>query len=309
MSGLLSKLGNASWRGIAFPIIGVRDFGFAHDQEKHRFIFRDEQLIESIGRQNPAYRYKIPFIETLRQDGWKELFTSVYPKFLAACLDRSGGLLRDPIHGPVRCKLASLQESMDVDHSLDGVVVSAEFIFSPEQTDDVASSFAEIAKSLPKLQESAFVYGSTISNLTPAQQQYLAEVTRESTTSKLGFLASIQASANQVQKTGDLIRAQLSGAMGEFENTRTAVEGALDPKLDVIRRDAGRMALSAREVARTFEVRPGTKRVRVASDTTRLGFCVKTRITVDQLIQCNPQLVSIAMIKAGTVLLVPTTNG
>ena len=99
MTDILKSLQRASWREIEFPVMQVRDFGFQHDQAQHRYLFLDAQLIESLGRKNPTYKYIIPFREDIAKGPWANLFTQVYPDFLDACQDSSRGVLVDPAHG------------------------------------------------------------------------------------------------------------------------------------------------------------------------------------------------------------------
>lgn len=41
MTDVLEQLDHLTWRGISLPITS-RSFGFQHEQEKNRFLFRDE---------------------------------------------------------------------------------------------------------------------------------------------------------------------------------------------------------------------------------------------------------------------------
>lgn len=135
MTNVLKQLQRPSWREIEFPV-SHRDYGFRQAQASHRFIFVDNQLIESLGRDSPTYRYTIPFREDVTGGGWTNLFTVVYPDFLAACQDRSRGVLTDPLHGSLPAKCVSLAEILDINRT-DGIEVEAEFIHAPTETDFV----------------------------------------------------------------------------------------------------------------------------------------------------------------------------
>src|SRR3989304_1978074 len=133
MTDMLRQLGRASWREIEFPV-SARDYGFAQEQARIRLIYQDGQLVESLGAENPAYSYTIPFREDLAIAPWAGmgLFVKGHPKFLEACRDRSPGILEDPVHGARRCKLVRLSEIIDVNRR-DGIDAQAEFIDAPEQ--------------------------------------------------------------------------------------------------------------------------------------------------------------------------------
>ena len=131
MASVLSQLQQPSWRGINFPLIG-RDFGFQQDYSRHRFIFVRDELIEALGRQNPTYRYTIPFRENVRS--FQNLFIVTYPSFLDACIDDTDGILVDPVHGEQQVKCVALREIMDSQRD-DGIDVEVDFVISPDEAE------------------------------------------------------------------------------------------------------------------------------------------------------------------------------
>ena len=131
MTDILARLPKASWRGIVFPCSG-REYGFRQEFARHRYVFRDDELIDSIGRENPGYTFQIPAREDLAKGPYANWFTVFYPRFLNACLDRTVGDLMDPVHGRRKCKCASLRETLDVGKR-DGVDIMVEFVYAPDE--------------------------------------------------------------------------------------------------------------------------------------------------------------------------------
>lgn len=306
---ILEQLPDPSWRGISFPITGIRDYGFAQQQAQHRFVFRDQQLIESIGRENPTLRFQIPFRENLRASGWVNLFTVVYPQFFAACQDRTAGDLLDPVHGAIRAKCVSLQESLDVTKR-DGVDVIAEFVFAPEDETSVSSDFANLASSIQGLQASAVQFGADAAELSREQLDLIRSLNQPSQRADSTVLDAARSAATSVQQTKNKLRATLGRASFQMEQTRKEVEQARDPELELLRRDTTRFVVASKQLRRTatdpnrpYEV------VRAHQEMTKMAFATFKKITVDELIEFNQDLIDMLTIPAGHLVKLPAKNG
>ncbi|HEY3494747.1 MAG TPA: DNA circularization N-terminal domain-containing protein [Polyangiaceae bacterium] len=300
---ILQQLTDASWRGIKFPF-SEREVGFLQEQAQHRFIFRDQQLIESIGRQNPTFRFRCPFFEGVRQQGWLNLFTSVYPSFFTACLDRSAGELVDPVHGTIRAKLASLSETLSGTRQ-DGVEVSADFIFAPEDTEEtLPSQFYLIAGSLQGLQASAVVFGAAVNDLTDEQRKQIAAWNQDSTRGELNILQAGRAVLGSVQQYKDRTRAEIANATYQMEQARAELEQTVDPEFEPLRRDIGRMALAGKNLVAVESDRPFRK-VHVSNNIGRLAFATSNQVQIEVLLAMNPWLVDLATIPAGSKVNLP----
>lgn len=304
MTDVLRQLQKASWRDITFPVTGTRDYGFAQEQAQHRYIFRDQQLIESLGRQNPTFRYNIPFRENV-QRGFSALFIGIYPLFLAACQDRTAGILVDPVHGAVRCKCASFAESLDV-NKRDGVDVLVDFIFAPESVDDVSSNFAQLSKSLTGAVQSAVRFGANVGELSEEQAAIVESLNQPAERGRVSIFNAARAATGSVIQTRNKVSANLNDASTQMDNARTEIEEARDPKLEPLRRDASRLALSSRELAKTAG-RPTTpyEVVRTVGEIGRIAFCTANRMTVDAFLELNQQFADLRTIPAGTPVRVP----
>lgn len=308
MTDVLQQLQNASWRGIEFAFTGTRDYGFQHEQASHRYIFRDEQLIESLGRQNPTFRYNIPFREGVRR-GFANLFTVVYPRFLEACLDRSAGILVDPLHGAVRCKCVAFAEALNVEKR-DGVDVLVDFVFSPETADDVSSRFSQLAGSIQGAIQSSVEFGANLGGISQEQQAVLAEVNREAERAQVSIFNAARVFTGAATQTKSRVRANLLEASSQMDAVRSELEEARDPQLEELRRDSSRLALSSKRLAETA-AQPSTpfEIIRTTADIGRIAFATAHQITVDALIELNEGLVNTLVIPAGTRVRVPRRDG
>jgi hypothetical protein len=319
VSETFAKLPDASWRGVAFPFVGTRDFGFGQEQQGHRYIFRDQQLIESIGRTNPTYRYTIPFREFVRR-GWSGLFVDVYPKFLEACLDRSAGVLVDPVHGQTRAKCVSFAETLEVTKS-DGVDVVAEFVYSPESDDDKPTSFANIAQTLDRAAVAAVNFGAAAGTPSRAEGVRLAALSEDERREEQSYnapakratvniLQAARAFADSASGARDRTRAQLQDATLQLEQTREAIDNASDPQAAAVRKDASRLELASRRLSETTarSSRP-SRVVRVTADTGRMALAVLHGISIDDLLAHNPHLAGLPVVPVGYELRLPRRDG
>ena len=302
---ILDILPDPSWRGIKFPFTGEREYGFQQEQAQHRFILRDQQVIESIGKQNPVFAFTIPFRERLRQFGWKNLFTVVYPKFLEACQDRTSGILVDPVHGAVRCKVASVREILSVGKR-DGIDLMVEFVFAPDDDSDVPTQFAQLAKSMPRLEGAVLEFGTAARALSAETRAQLEALNPESQQAKLSVFDAARSFASTGQQFKNRTRAQLNSLADQFDRTRSDIDEATDPQINELRRDSARLAKSSRELAKTLANPPGPfDVVRTTAEIGRIAFATSNRITVESLIEFNAGLANKFTIPKGFAVRVP----
>lgn len=304
MTDVLEQLDHLTWRGISLPITS-RSFGFQHEQEKNRFLFRDEQLIESIGRENPTYRYTIPFREDIAKGPWVHLFTQVYPLFLTACLDRTDGDLGDPVHGLRQCKCVSLEETVDV-NKRDGVDVDAVFVVSPDE--DTIEDPSELAIDLSTIQGAVAAQGffdKQAGTVDPATRELMNELNRGSEFAKVDPLTAATGVLNQVELIGNKFDATLADVAFKVQRADDALGRVANPKQHPVRRAARNLELAARTV-RALPL-PGlsgskSRRVRVYQvqfDMGLMALAGKLHNTTAELIRLNPQIAKNSTVRTG----------
>lgn len=119
-----------SWRGIEVPVLS-RNVSFDQTIVRHQYAYRDDELLESVGRKNWRFEYAIPFRQDITKGPYKDLFILTYPDFLRACRDRSDGELIDPVLGTFTVRCEKVSTSSDPNRR-DGDDVQVSFVHSPE---------------------------------------------------------------------------------------------------------------------------------------------------------------------------------
>lgn len=292
MTDILGQLQRASWRQIEFPVMHQRDFGFEHAQAEHRYLFLDAQLVESLGRKNPTYKYIIPFREDIARGPWKNLLTSVYPDFLDACQDRTRGVLVDPLHGALPAKCVSLRETLDVGRR-DGVDVEVQFIRAPTE-DDIVEDLGTQIRTLEGARDSAGAFDQQIAKI-PFPQR----IPPAPTINPLDTISSI---ANQVEVSANKVTAALGDTAFRLEKTTASLKALGDPTVQPAIQQAARLKnallnLNARSSAQPS--RP-VREVTSTSSQTVASIAKKTGMSVGELVSLNPQFARSPLVPSGT---------
>lgn len=306
MTDVLRQLIRASWRQIEFPLSG-REYGFQQSSSRHKFIFRDNELIESLGRENPTYKYTIPFREDIAKGPYSALFVEVYPEFLNACRDRTAGILEDPVHGPQRCKCASLREVLDVNRR-DGIDVEAEFIFSPLQSD--VTEDISIPGSIEGALNSAGAFDRQAPELTPEQRERIEALRDPGEQAGTNILDLGSAFATQINLATNRIGAQIDDAIFRVNKTSDLLDRARDPKLASWKRRLRRVGgalLNLKDSAGGAGLGPsrggnGLRTHIVQADIGIGSLASKLGASVSQLKRLNPSLNSAITVSKGTAV-------
>lgn len=280
-----------AWRFIEFPI-SERKYGFQQEQARHRYIFKDRQLIESLGTENPTYRYTIPFREDISKGPYKHLFTEVYPEFLAACLDRTRGVLSDPVHGDVNCKLVSLAETLDINRR-DGIDVEAEWIVAPLESEIVNDLGTQI-QTLQGATESARRLDDEIKKVDWRQEQ-----PPQPTVSPLDFVSSV---GNQIEVAGGKVTAAVADAAFRLEKTNATIERLKDPNLEPLKQQVRRLQAALFRFEDNTDVtgvHPLTRGTTTANKSLS-ALAASVGMTVQEFIRQNPKLARSPLVPAGT---------
>lgn len=234
MGDVIKSLGRSAWREIAFPLT-ARDFAFSQAQAKHRYLFRDNELIESLGSDSPTYRYTIPFREDIVRGPYRHLFTEVYPTFLEACKDRSEGILEDPVHGAIQCKCVSFRELLDVGRK-DGLDVDVEFIRAPNQNEIVNDTEARTS-SLDGARDQALSFNEQSQKIN-WQQETPPEV-------QMDIFSAVSSIADRIYAGKNRIEAGMANVAFQMEKTTASIDRLKDPKLAPLRQQARNLQAAA----------------------------------------------------------------
>lgn len=280
MTDILRQLSPAAWRAIEFPITG-RDYGFSQQQARHKFIFRNNEIVESLGHESPTYRYTIPFREDIAVGPYAHLFVEVYPRFLAACQDDTAGVLDDPFHGPVQCKCVSLREVVSVERK-DGIDVEAEFIVAPDPEDVLEDLGAHIA-TLQGAGDVAGLFDAQVP-LVDWKQEPPPEPTHD-------IFDTISSIGDQLSVAGSKVTATLANVAFKMEKATASIDKLKNPNLAPLRQQARRLQLAALNLhdEATTPPRP-TELFKTTAEIGVIALAGLCRMTLADFLRLNPGL-------------------
>ncbi len=295
---ILIQLQRASWRGIEFPVASG-EFGFQQSQSETSFIFVDKSLIESLGQKNPTWRYTIPFREDIAKGPWKNLFVDVYPKFLAACVDRTRGELIDPIDGFKPAKCVSVRRTLSPQRR-DGVDLEVEFIEAPPEK-------PETAVRVPKtLQGAVGMAGAFDKALRKVNKQF-QKPPPEPKNSPLDALSSV---TDQVAVGIGKVTATFADAAFRVEKSVTSLENLKSASVAPTMLQAKRLQFAILDLEAKNDP-TGTRplgRLSTGVDYTVAALSMKLGMAIQDLIRLNPFLARTPLVKAGTEIRVFATT-
>jgi len=314
MTDVLRTLPPLEWRGIQVPITS-RTMGFTHDDVQHKFLYRDNMLIESTGKRNLTFHYTIPMRQDIAKGPYENLFTDVLPRFLIACSDRTPAELNDPVFGIFRAKPTSFEDATDV-NKRDGDDITVEFIHAPDPAeDDLLPTEVTAPSSLSSdggaLDAALLVTASDFQPApAPGEAVAIGRALQQPPPEPIGNLfESIAGFGRQLERFGNRISAQIDRASFQLEGIEeayTALEKPQDwPIIRSTRRLRGnlatvkdRLANPARTVAR-FTTNGA---IGIGALSANLG------IPIGDLLRLNPKLAKTPLVPAGTVILFTTTS-
>lgn len=293
MTDIVGRFTIASWRGLGFPCAG-RDYGFRQEFARHRYVFRDEELIESIGRENPTYSYTIPAREDLAKGPWNNWFTTAYPAFIAACLDRTVGPLIDPIHGEIEAKCASLRETLNVNRR-DGVDVTVDFVYAPEEVGD-----AEQPLSIESVEGAEGMAGFLDEEIEKVDWQQ-----EEPPGATVPFFNAIRGIGDQLEVARSRFEANMAQLASQMEALEARLDALKNPDYQSLRRNARRLGLAAYRLNKTATtpISP-TKGIIVTVEVGLIALAASHNMTPAELTTLNPSLKRKNTVKRGELVLV-----
>lgn len=293
MTDVLAQLQVASWRLIEFPV-SRREYGFRHEQARHKILFKDDALIESLGRENPTYSYTIPFREDIAKGPYRNLFTRTYPDFLEACLDRTRGVLEDPIHGAVQAKCVSLRESVDPERN-DGIDVEVEFIFAPDESSAVDLTTA--LDSLEGARNSAGLFDEDVRRI-----DWQQEIPPEPTLDPFDAISSV---GNQLEVAAGKVSAKMSDVANRAEKAVATIDRLKNPNLAPTRVAARRLQAVATRLAEQGVGHERRKQIRATftrQEYTLSSAAAALNNSVSELLDLNPSLARSPRIPVNTLI-------
>lgn len=227
MTDLFKLLPPLYWRNIGPLPITSRRVSFEQDIVRHKYMYRDDEQIESVGRKNWTFEYTLGFYEGIRpgKHGYEKVFTQLMPQFIDACRDRSEGDLQDPILGTYQARCEAVDIVTDVNRR-DGESVQVRFIYSPPMD---AIEYPTTVW-LPAVEEQGYSLDSQLSRALSRQdikelQQFDAGTYNALQEGKnaIGLLDFVAAVGNRAALYGDQIDSILAKYYGKITNVVDAL--------------------------------------------------------------------------------------
>lgn len=265
MTDIFKDLPRLKWRGIEVPV-AERRVGFEQELARHKFAYRDDELLESLGRRNWRFEYTIPFREDIDKGPYRNLYVATFSTFLQACRDRSEGQLEDPVLGQYAARVESLSIQTDINRR-DGEDVQVAFVHSPA-LDEIEAT------------------GSTVSGLPGREIIDELGVDIFDQIGRIGTQISVY--ANRIDATLAAYEAKIDKVIDKFVAFN---EAANNPQnMPIIR-----SALRAKDAVERARYRSATQGMTIVAqvidhDSTVTALASYLRMTVRDLLMLNPKL-------------------
>lgn len=282
----ISELPRASWRGIEFPYT-ARESSWAHDNPKHRLQFRERQIVDTQGPQNPTFSYTIPGYATIR---WpSSLPDTVIPELWNAARDKSSGRLVDPVWGVIQCVPVSWSDSLAASPG-DGLDVT---LVLEQSDDDLAELVAAVRDT-----------GPVEALVAKAFDSWPDDVKKPPGDSILGIFSAIGGFVAQVEGTVGVLRGPIDRLIRDFTDLEKQLGVSRKPE-SAESRAALREALLALHMLRAGRARKrgATRPVLSAVNVVAMpAFALASKHGMEfrRFADLNPDLATETTVAAGT---------
>jgi len=279
-----------SWRGHEYPIL-QRAVDFAHETVKHKFQYRNNEIIEQLGAHNLTFRYTLAMREDIARGPYKNLFTLGLAQLIRDCLNREPGELVDPIYGLYICVPNSFNDSSDPNRR-DGTDIQVEFTHSPKIDED-ADAVGVVSTQSVKTDAGALDQEIKLANW---EQEPSPEPTTDPLSAFAGAAGQIDAQANRAS-------AALDDVAYRCEKVEALVDKLENPQNYPLKRSARRVREAALRAKQNAED-PQKKIVAVSTrySQTLMGLSANVGMTVVDLLKLNPSLAKSPLIPPNTII-------
>lgn len=293
------KLLKPTWREIEF-VPTTWDFSFDQAHATHLYPDRDAGFVEGTGR-NPA-KYQFTALFRIGISGEKDIFPSRWQQFVAACADRSTGVLVHPLLGSVKVKCASCSTKFDPNRR-DGVDVDVSFVETSDAEDEL-SDLLNAESPISVAVSEARDLDAACEDVSPVPK-YPESLSPSALETMKGLSGSVDQFKRGVGNVGAVIDTVLGG-LEEFAATLSSVgELGSDPKVAKALRSVSRCsdALLNLSLTVTSKGKPITRAVTqndAAADTVASFFGMK----LDDFLRLNPRAASRPRIARNTTVFI-----
>lgn len=293
------KLLKPTWRDVEF-VPTTWDFSFDQAHAAHLYPDRDAGYIEGTGRNPAKYQFSVLFRVGL--SGEKDIFPGRWQRFVAACADRSSGVLVHPLLGSVKVKCVSCSTKFDP-NKRDGVDVDVAFVETSDAEDEL-SDLLNSASPITVAVSEARNLDEDVADVSPAP-----EYPESLSPSALESMKALSGAVDQFKRGVGNIAAAIDTTLGgleEFAATLASIgELGSDPNVAKALRSVSRCsdALLNLSLTVTSKGKPITQAVtqtEAAADAVASFF----GMTLDEFLRLNPRAASRPRIARNTTVFV-----
>lgn len=296
MADVLALLPPLIWRGQIYPVT-ARSAWFTHDGVRHKYQFRDGEMVEQTGVQALTFSYTIPMREGLAKGPYKDLATKGLKVLFEDCQNRVRGPLNDPFYGEFQCVPTSYRDDTDVTRR-DGTDIQVEFVRSLETGEaDTVGDFSSISG----LVSEAGALEKALSE-TQYKQEASADGSNDVITQVTGAIANVKQQGTAVARRLDDLALKLKNLEEQLSLTEDPSTWGIQDSARSVRESALRLKAKAEN--------PGERILTVTKGTARTvsQVCAESFMSLGDFLRLNPELVRFPLIPAGTPIRIVQPN-
>jgi hypothetical protein len=284
---ILKELSQAFYDGIFFPVSSY-SWGFAHDDARHKFIFKDQQFIQPLGRQNKTWKFSIPLFENIE----KGLFSTTFPALIDICADGEPKELNTPDFGLYRATCVSFNPIYDPTKR-DGVQLDVEFIEAPD-FDEIESSATD-----------KYTGPQTVDELAGTVDTELAfAIIPAYVPPRNGFqnpIKAITSVLDQVSLAREQFKANLDNVVYEIDRLNWSIDNTTDAQNWSLRRHNQNLKKAIYNTKKNVD-KSGRQLVEetLNSPKTQIALAKDLGLTLKEFLSLNASLSGLPIIPAGT---------
>lgn len=288
MADYLSLLPPLLWRGLNYPV-SARSVSFTHDGVRHKFQYRDGEMVEQTGAQALTFSYTIPMRDGIARGPYRDLVTKGLPLLFADCQNRARGPLQDPFYGTFDCVPTSYRDDTDV-NKRDGTDIQVEFVRTLETGE------ADTLPDFPTVSGLISEAGALDKEL--SKTSFKQEASADGSNDILTQLTGIGA---QIQQQGQGVSARLQGLADKMKRLDEQIDSTEDPSKWGLQQSAR----NVREAALRLKAKgdnPGQRILTVTKNSARTitEVCADSLMSLPDFLRLNPDLVRSPLIPPGT---------
>ena len=289
---ILSQLLEASFRDIPFPTLMVHAEG-GHNVVTHKRVDRNGWRVENTGMNGYVFSFKIPCINSLVRgpnETWESaLYPDVYLKILSALEDRSTGPFVHPSYGKRSCKVDKWSEDLDPDFR-GGPTLTVSLLETVDSGDAVSVADTSV---IPIAKSAAADLDNVIGSMDPYPYTGTDGLSLEDFVDFLGsladqwelFKAQMEARVNRVIAAMDKLSQKFGYVPGFSQNTQALIS-----------------ALHAMKNQATTKKSKPVSVLAVRKATSKGALAQRTKNSVQQIIELNPELAKSAVVPANVAV-------